>query len=213
MPTITDHTLGNLFIVSAASGTGKTSLVKALLEHTPALTVSISHTTRPPRTGETDGVHYHFVSTDQFDTMVQQGDFLEFAQVFDNFYGTAQKSVDGLLAQGRDVVLEIDWQGALQVKKLVPQAVMIFVLPPNLDALKDRLQSRGQDSLEVIAKRLAGAIYEMRQYVHFDYVVINDDFDTALKELQAIVISQRLTFSKQQLRHTQTITDLLNPSQ
>lgn len=205
------NTQGTLFIVTAASGTGKTSLVKSLIESTNQLAVSISHTTRPPRTGEVDGQHYHFVSVDTFHQMLKQGEFLESAQVFDNFYGTSQKSVQHLLEHGNDVVLEIDWQGALQVKKIVPTAVMIFILPPDRTALRTRLAGRGQDSEEVIEKRLNGAVDEMKQYLHFDYVVINDNFEVALKDLQAIVLSHRLTLAKQQKRHERQILALLTP--
>lgn len=202
-------TQGTLFIVTAASGTGKTSLVKQLVDTTNHLTVSVSHTTRPPRVGEINGQHYHFVSRDDFYDIVNQGGFLEFAQVFDNFYGTSQHTVQQQLNNGTDVVLEIDWQGALQVKKLIPSAVMIFILPPDREALRERLASRGQDSDEVIHKRLAGAVDEMKQYLHFDYVVINDNFEVALAELKAIVISQRLTLQKQQTRHHRRILALL----
>lgn len=200
---------GTLFIITAASGTGKTSLVKELTENTNDLKVSISHTTRPPRAGEVCGQHYHFVSVNEFNQMINKGEFLEFAQVFDNFYGTSQKAVEHLLEHGNDVILEIDWQGALQVKKIMPKAVMIFILPPDRTALRTRLAGRGQDADEVIEKRLNGAITEMQQYLHFDYVVINDNFDVAFKELQAIILSQRLTLDKQQKRHEARIVQLL----
>lgn len=200
---------GTLFIITAASGTGKTSLVKELVNNTNHLQVSVSHTTRKPRVGEINGQHYHFTSIDEFHAMIKQGEFLEFAQVFDNYYGTSQKAVEHLLEHGNDVILEIDWQGALQVKKIIPAAVMIFILPPDRTALKTRLAGRGQDSDEVIEKRLNGAVDEMKQYLHFDYVVINDNFEVAFKELQAIILSQRLTLEKQQKRHEQRIFDLL----
>lgn len=204
------NTKGTLFIITAASGTGKTSLVKELVASTNSLSVSISHTTRPPRIGEINGQHYHFVGRDEFYQMVNDGGFLEFAEVFDNLYGTSQKAVDYMLNHGTDVILEIDWQGALQVKKMMPTAVMIFILPPDKDALKERLSSRGQDSDEVIAKRLAGSIDEMKQYLHFDYVVINDDFDVALSQIRAIILASRLTLEKQQKRHEKRIFELLN---
>lgn len=203
-------TQGTLFIITAASGTGKTSLVKELVATTNSLAVSISHTTRPPRKGEINGQHYHFVSRDEFYELVNQGGFLEFAEVFDNLYGTSQKSVEYLLEHGTDVILEIDWQGALQVKKLMPKAVMIFILPPDKVALKERLANRGQDSDEVIAKRLAGSVDEMRQYLHFDYIIINDNFDVALADIKAIILTSRLTLEKQQKRHQKRIFELLN---
>lgn len=203
-------TTGTLFIIAAASGTGKTSLVKELIATTPKLAVSISHTTRAPRPAEVDGQHYHFVTKDDFTQMIQAGKFLEYAEVFDNFYGTSQHAVEAMLATGSDVILEIDWQGALQVKKTLPHAVMIFILPPDRATLRARLSSRAQDSLDVIEKRLAGAVTEMQQYLHFDYVVINDDFQVALDELRSIIISQRLTLHKQQTRHEARIFGLLN---
>ncbi|MDO4427634.1 MAG: guanylate kinase [Moraxella sp.] len=202
-------TQGTLFIITAASGTGKTSLVKELVDNTNHLKVSVSHTTRQPRAGEINGQHYHFVSVDAFNQMIHRAEFLEFAQVFDNFYGTSQKTVEHLLEHGNDVILEIDWQGALQVKKIMPKAVMIFILPPDRAALRTRLAGRGQDSDEVIEKRLAGAVTEMQQYLHFDYVVINDNFEVALKDLQAIILSHRLTLDKQQKRHEKRILNLL----
>lgn len=202
-------TQGTLFIITAASGTGKTSLVKELVNTTNALAVSISHTTRAPRPGEINGQHYHFVSRDEFVHMISQAEFLEFAEVFDNFYGTSQKSVEYMLEHGTDVILEIDWQGALQVKKIIPSAVMIFILPPDKAALRERLSNRGQDSDEVINKRLAGSVREMQQYLHFDYLVINDNFDVALTEIKSIILASRLTLDKQQKRHEKRIVGLL----
>lgn len=201
---------GTLFIITAASGTGKTSLVKELVTTTNGLTVSVSHTTRQPRAGEINGQHYHFVSCEEFHEIIHQAGFLEFAEVFGNFYGTTQKSVEYMLEHGTDVILEIDWQGALQVKKLMPQAVMIFILPPDKTALKERLSNRGQDSDEVIAERLAGSVTEMGQYLHFDYIVINDNFDVALAEIKSIILASRLTLEKQQKRHEKRIFELLN---
>ncbi|MFW2178206.1 MULTISPECIES: guanylate kinase [unclassified Moraxella] len=202
-------TKGSLFIVTAASGTGKTSLVKQLVATTNDLAVSISHATRTPRPGEVDGQHYHFVSRDHFNEMIKNGEFLEFAEVFDNCYGTSQQSVEFMLNNGLDVILEIDWQGALQVQKLRPDATMIFILPPDRQSLRQRLSNRGQDSEQVIEKRLAGSVHEMSQYLHFDYVVINDNFDVALAELKAIIIANRLTLTKQQERHHNRILQLL----
>ncbi|OOR89560.1 guanylate kinase [Moraxella caviae] len=202
---------GTLFIITAASGTGKTSLVKELLATTDNLKVSISHTTRAPRPGETHGEHYFFVSKDEFLSLIDEGAFLEHANVFDNHYGTSKAAVQSLLDAGTDVILEIDWQGALQVKEKFDDVVMIFILPPSRAALASRLSNRGQDSKEVIEKRLAGAITEMTQHTHFDFVVINDDFATALKELQGIIITERLRTAKQRTRHAAMIADLLTP--
>lgn len=203
-------TTGSLFIVTAASGTGKTSLVKQLIATTNDLAVSISHSSRTPRPGEIDGQHYHFVSRDEFAEMIKNGEFLEHAEVFDNFYGTSEKSVDYMLGNGLDVILEIDWQGALQVQKIRPDAVMIFILPPDRHSLRQRLSNRGQDSQEVIEKRLSGSVHEMSQYVNFDYIVINDNFDVALAELKSIILANRLTLAKQQERHSTRILNLLN---
>ncbi len=199
---------GKLFIITAASGTGKTSLVKELLATTDNLTVSVSHTTRAPRPGESDGVHYHFTTVDAFKQMIDESAFLEYAQVFDNFYGTTRQAVERLLNDGVDVILEIDWQGALQVKEKFSDAVMIFILPPSRDALRSRLSGRGQDSDEVIEKRLAGSLTEMRQYDKFDYVVINDDFAEALADLQTIIKSHRLSRATQQVRNGKLIDAL-----
>lgn len=201
---------GSLFIVTAASGTGKTSLVKQLIATTNDLAVSVSHTTREPRPGEVDGHHYHFTDTETFTKGIEAGDFLEHAQVFDNYYGTSQQSVNNQLNSGVDVILEIDWQGALQVKELYDDVTMIFILPPSKATLRQRLSSRGQDSQEVIEKRLAGAVTEMQQYVHFDYVVINDQFEAALTELKSIIVAKRQTLSRQQARYGDTISDLIS---
>lgn len=199
---------GKLFIITAASGTGKTSLVKELLATTNNLTVSISHTTRQPRPAENDGEHYHFVDKATFESLISQSAFLEYAQVFENYYGTSRQAVETLLNQGVDVILEIDWQGALQVKEKFAEAVMIFILPPTRNALQSRLSNRGQDSDEVIQKRLAGSITEMRQYDKFDYVVINDDFAVALSDLQSIIKTHRLSTKVQQQRNAKLIADL-----
>ncbi|OBX62130.1 guanylate kinase [Moraxella osloensis] len=201
---------GSLFIITAASGTGKTSLVKQLIATTNDLAVSISHSTRQPRPGEIDGQHYHFVSREIFADMIKKGEFLEHAEVFENYYGTAQSTVEFMLSNGLDVILEIDWQGALQVQKLRPDATTIFILPPDRQSLRQRLSNRGQDSQEVIEKRLAGSVNEMSQYVNFDYVVINDNFDVALAELKSIIIANRLTLAKQQERHAGRIEQLLS---
>lgn len=188
---------GSLFVITAASGTGKTSLVKALLEKMQCLTVSISHTTRQPREGEAHGVDYYFTDEKTFLANASTGAFIEYAQVFDNYYGTMQKTVTELLDSGKDVILEIDWQGAEQVRKLFSESISVFILPPSKETLYERLAKRGKDSTDVINKRLAGSLKEMSQYVHFDYLVVNDDFDTALNELSAIITTQKLTISKQ----------------
>ncbi len=201
---------GTLFIITAASGTGKTSLVKELLATTDNLKVSISHTTRQPRPAEADGVHYYFTDKAAFEQLIAEGAFFEYAEVFGNYYGTSKQAVDDLLNQGIDVILEIDWQGALQVKEKSPQAVMIFILPPSRDALRSRLSNRGQDSSDVIQTRLAGAVTEMKNYHHFDYVVINDDFSTALSNLQTIIKAQRLTLTQQAARQNALIESLLS---
>lgn len=201
---------GTLFIVSAPSGAGKTSLVAALLQRQPWLNISVSHTTRPQRPGEVDGVNYHFIDRASFQQMVDAGRFLEHAQVFGNYYGTSCDWVEAQLAEGRDVVLEIDWQGAAQVRRLLPQAVAIFILPPSLEALADRLTGRGSDQSDVIQQRLAGAHAEISHYVEFDYLVVNDVFDEALDELASITLAQRLKASSQQQRLAPLLERLLN---
>jgi guanylate kinase len=200
---------GNLFIITAASGAGKTSLVKALLEKDQHIKLSISHTTRAQRPGEDNGVHYHFVKEDRFLALLEAGDFIESALVHSARYGTSQSKVNAALAAGSDVVLEIDWQGAEQVKKLYPDAISIFILPPSLEALEERLSNRGQDSAEVIAKRMAVADAEMRHVVAFDYVTINDKFDNALQDLIAIIQSQRLKTNSQLQRHSALLQKLI----
>jgi len=178
---------GRLFIFSAASGTGKTSLAKALIETTPNLAFSVSHTTRPPRAGEQHGVHYYFVNQKQFDEMVTADRFLEHASVFGNFYGTSRAATENLLLQGKNIILDIDWQGARTIKEKMPESVTIFILPPSRAELKDRLIKRGQDSREVIESRMRQAVAEMAHYPEFDHVVVNDDFDVALGDLRAII--------------------------
>jgi len=200
---------GNLYIVSAASGAGKTSLVKALVGSTEDIVVSISSTTRPPRTGEETGVHYHFVGRDTFQAMLEAGEFLEHAQVFENYYGTSRDAVERHLAQGTDVILEIDWQGARQVRSRRPDSIGIFVLPPSRGALEQRLLGRGQDSEEIIGRRMRDAVAEMSHFDEFDYLVINDDFDNALEDLRSIVRSQRLRRGAQVERHGALLDGLL----
>lgn len=175
-----------LFIFSAASGTGKTSLAHALIERMPNLAFSVSHTTRAPRPGEQHGVHYYYVTHREFEEMVAAGRFLEYAKVFDNYYGTSRAVVENLMRQGKHVILDIDWQGARSVKQVMPGAVSIFILPPSRAALEERLIGRGQDSADVIAKRMAKALDEMSHYGEFDHLVVNDDFEAALADLQSI---------------------------
>lgn len=204
-------TKGKLYTVSAPSGAGKTSLVKQLVEDTKKLQVSISYTTRPIRPGEEDGVNYFFVDREQFQSMLDQGAFLESAEVFGNFYGTARESVEQMLAGGIDVILEIDWQGARQIHQLMPASVAIFILPPSLIALRERLTNRGQDGEEVIAQRMNEATSEMEHYHEADYLVINDRFDQALEELKAIFTGrgESLRLASQQGRHQSLLDELL----
>ena len=201
---------GTLYTISAPSGAGKTSLVNALLDNTADIQVSVSHTTRPRRRGEVDGVNYHFVDHRTFAGMLDNGAFLEHARVFDNYYGTARQWVEETLDSGMDVILEIDWQGAAQVRELLPETVGIFILPPSLETLRQRLDSRGQDNNEIIERRLAEAQQEMSHYEEANYLVVNDRFDTALGELQSIIGSQRLTLDKQRQRHRALLKDLLS---
>lgn len=199
----TEHTTadGILFIVSAPSGAGKTSLVKALLERDSELSLSVSCTTREARAGEQEGVHYHFLSTERFRAEVEEGAFLEHAEVFGNFYGTRESDVRACIAAGRDLVLEIDWQGARQVRQRFPAAVGIFVLPPSIDELEHRLRGRGTDSQAVIAGRMTQAREEMSHYAEYDYLVVNDRFEDALDSLAAVVLAerQRLTYQAPRL--------------
>lgn len=199
---------GNLFVVAAPSGAGKSSLVKALLELDSRLTVSVSHTTRAPRGQERDGREYWFVDEARFRRMIDQGDFFEWAQVHGNLYGTSKSGVERSLARGEDVVLEIDWQGALQIKRLFAHAVLIFVLPPSWDELRQRLERRGEDTPEAIEQRLANARIEVAQARHFDFVIINALFETALFDLKTVVHSQRLRYSAQQRNRSQVFAAL-----
>ena len=185
---------GNVYVVAAPSGAGKSSLVKALMELDAAVRPSVSHTTRPPRGQEKDGREYHFVSDDAFDALIQKEAFLEWATVHGHRYGTSRESIEQRIAQGADVVLEIDYQGALQIKKIFANAVLIFILPPSWDELRSRLQNRGEDSLDVIETRLKNAAHEMSQAPKFDFVIINELFERALFDLKAIVHSQRLKY-------------------
>lgn len=197
---------GNLYIVAAASGTGKTSLVAALLKADRQVRLSVSYTTRTPRPGEVNGTHYHFVDEARFMELLGQGEFLEAAEVHGARYGTSQRLTQEVLRAGNDLILEIDWQGAQQVRRQMPEAIGIFILPPSMEALAQRLTHRAQDSETVIARRLAAAHGEISHVVEFDYVIINDSFQTALDDLCAVIRSQRLQRDKQLLRYQ----DLLN---
>jgi len=199
-------TAGSLFIICAPSGAGKTSLVNALLEREPDIELSVSYTTRPPRAGEEDGREYHFVSRDAFLAMASRGEFLESAEVHGNLYGTSQSWINERRATGRDIVLEIDWQGAQQVRRLVPGAIGVFIVPPSLQILRKRLTARGQDSAEVIERRLANAREEIGHVEEFDYVIINQTFDVAVVDLVSIVRAQRLKLITQLDRYS----DLIN---
>jgi len=200
---------GQLFIISAPSGAGKTSLVKALIDSVENLTVSTSHTTRPMRPGEVDGVDYHFINSTEFLKMVERGAFLEHAEVFDNFYGTALESIEAQLYQGHDVILEIDWQGARQVREIMHDAISIFILPPSREALRERLHGRGQDSDEIIDRRMRDAVSESSHYAESDYLIINDDFTAALDELSELIFIQRLRTTRQAELFKEMITHLL----
>lgn len=201
--------LGNLFIITAASGAGKTSLVRDLLQQDAQIELSVSYTTRQPRVGEVNGEHYHFVDEASFLKMLDENDFLESAHVHGARYGTSKTCVNEVLAAGQDLILEIDWQGAAQVRQFYPEAVSIFILPPSMHDLESRLRGRGQDSDEVIAKRLDAAKDEMSHVGEFDYVTINDKFEVALEDLNAIVRTQRLKREKQLARHANLLKGLI----
>ena len=200
---------GSLFIVAAPSGAGKTSLMSALIAKHDEIKVSVSHTTRPAREGEVNGKDYVFVSQDEFAEMRAQGDFLESATVFDNSYGTSNEAVQKQLEQGLDVILEIDWQGAQQVRKNYPESTGIFIVPPSKNTLEQRLRGRGQDNDEVIARRMRDAESEISHYVEFDYLIVNDDFEVALAEIEAIIIAKRKSMSIQQVEQATLLTELL----
>ncbi len=199
---------GSLFVISAPSGAGKTSLVRALLNINPEINLSVSYTTRAPRAGEIDGKDYHFISRAQFLEMAARSEFLESAEVYGNLYGTSQTWISQETAKGHDVLLEIDWQGAQQVRRLFPECITIFILPPSLEALEQRLNGRGKDNAEVIAKRMAAAHEDVSHVAEFDYVIINDNLNEALRELNAVVLAARLRGSRQLARHQQLINQL-----
>lgn len=201
---------GTLYVISAPSGAGKTSLVAAVLEADSRLRVSVSHTTRPPRPGEVDGKNYHFVPKERFQEMIEKGVFLEHAEVFGNYYGTSQVWVNEQLTQDCDVILEIDWQGAQQVRRLRPDCVSIFIAPPSLVELRRRLELRGQDSAEIIEKRMQEATEECSHHGEYDYLVLNDDFADALADLLSIVRAERVKTGSQQTRHPELIAGLLS---
>lgn len=200
---------GTLYIVSAPSGAGKTSLVKALLDAMPQIRVSVSHTTRAKRPGEVDGVNYHFVSREQFLEMLEHNDFLEHAEVFGNLYGTSMRALARTLEEGHDLILEIDWQGAQQVRKLLPAARSIFILPPSREALRQRLTNRGQDSEDIIDGRMQEAVSEMTHFDEYDYLLINDDFAHALEDLKAIFRANQLHQPSQRQRYGELLQNLL----
>jgi len=200
---------GNLYVVAAPSGAGKTTLVRMLLASEAGVNLSISHTTRSPRPGETDGREYHFVAVDVFRAMISRGEFLEWAEVHGNFYGTSKSRIAEQLAAGSDVLLEIDWQGAQQVRQQFPEAIGIFILPPSMEELTRRLTGRGTDAPEVVERRLAAAQAEMRHVGEFDYVIINDQLDQALDDLRAVVRAARLAVGKQRARHAGLFAKLL----
>lgn len=202
------ETPGNLFVVAAPSGAGKSSLVKALLELDSHLQVSVSHTTRKPRGQEQNGREYWFIGQEEFRAMVARGDFFEWAEVHGNLYGTSRSAIEDRLARGEDVVLEIDWQGALQIKQLFAHAVLIFILPPSWDELQQRLHRRGEDRPEVIEQRMANARVEVAQARHFDFVIINALFETALFDLKTVVHSQRLKYAAQRRNKSQVFAAL-----
>jgi guanylate kinase len=202
---------GSLFVISAPSGAGKTSLVHALLATNPQIDLSVSYTTREPREGEQDGTAYHFISRETFLEMAGRGEFLESAEVYGNFYGTSQSWIAQENAKDRDILLEIDWQGAAQVRRLFPECISIFILPPTIAALEQRLKGRGKDPDDVIARRMAAVREDVAHVAEFDYVIINDDLNEALKEFNAVVLAARLRGACQLARHQTLINQLQNP--
>lgn len=203
-------TSANLFILTAPSGAGKTSLVTRLISDLSQISVSVSHTTRPMRPGDEDGKDYWFVDRAEFERMIRDDQFLEHAEVFDNYYGTSLKAIDDCVSRGEDVILEIDWQGAEQARVRLESTISIFILPPSREALVSRLKGRGKDSEETIARRTQEAVVEMRHYAAADYVLINDDFDETLEEFKSIIIGQRVARENQEQRHAALIRSLLD---
>jgi guanylate kinase len=202
-------TKGTLYVISAASGAGKTSLVSAVLQQVADLEISVSHTTRAPREGEVDGVNYHFVDKENFAAMVEAGEFIESATVFGNMYGTSRQRIQEQLLKGKDVILEIDWQGARQIRQLMNDCRSIYIVPPSITVLRERLTSRGQDDEAVINQRMREAVTEMSHYVEFEYLVVNDDFAEARDNLAAIIMGQRMLFKHQQHKYADLLTQLL----
>lgn len=201
--------IGNLYVIAAPSGTGKTTLVHALVQSLTDIIVSISHTTRAKRPAEVDGVNYHFINHETFQEMVEHGDFLEHAVIFNHFYGTSRSAVEQTLARGIDVILEIDWQGAQQIQSLFPESISIFILPPSFKVLSERLHSRNQDNKAIIQARLED-VAETVSHVHeFDYIVVNDDFETALNDLKTIIQAGRLTEARQAMKYDYLISELI----
>jgi guanylate kinase len=205
-----DKHKGNLFILSAPSGAGKSTLYKALLNQDDKVRISISHTTRAPRTGEEHGREYYFIDDESFLDMIAEDAFFEHAQVFDNYYGTSKESIFGMLEQGLDVILEIDWQGARQIRQFYPEAIGIFILPPSLSALEERLRSRATDTDDVIQRRMAKAVNEMSHYQEYDFIIVNDDFDAALSQMAAIFMAMRAKTPVMQEKSGNLINDLLS---
>lgn len=201
---------GTLYVIAAPSGAGKTSLVQRVLDELPWVSVSVSHTTRPPRPGEIDGRDYHFVDHARFEQLIAQDRFLEHARVFDHYYGTSRDEVRSRLAEDSDVILEIDWQGAQQVRRRFPDCQGVFILPPSLETLSDRLRGRGQDDSAVIERRMREAVDQMRHYDEFDYLIINDDFETSGHALCAIFVANRQRRQIQTQRHGQLLAELLS---
>jgi guanylate kinase len=200
---------GKLYIVSAPSGAGKTSLLKALTAKIESISTSISTTTRPKRSGEVEGTDYYFVSVEEFSSMIEQGDFLEHAEVFGNFYGTSKTYLTDVLESGQNLVLEIDWQGAQQIRKQLPDAVSIFILPPSKEELARRLKRRAQDNEQVINDRMASAIEEISHYDEYDFIVMNDEFELALADLESIILTNKLSQPRESAQYEKLITELL----
>ncbi len=202
-------TLGTAYIVSAPSGAGKTTLIHILLDRLDHVAMSVSHTTRPPRPGEEDGRDYHFVDHRTFERMLAEGDFLEYAKVFDNYYGTSRSALMAQLRSGVDVILDVDWQGARQIREALPDTISVFVLPPSLEALEQRLRARGQDPEEVISRRMREAVAQMSHYGEYDYLIVNDELDPAAEGLISIVRAGRLRQRVQAVRHGDLLARLL----